>query len=102
MTELDDKDRLLLAALRQDSRQSLVALARHAGLSRSGVHERLRRLEAKGMVRSRMGEATAERGGRAKRYFTLTRAGHQQLHASRTALLSMWANHAHKIRKAKS
>ncbi|MBK5566016.1 MAG: Lrp/AsnC family transcriptional regulator [Ensifer sp. SSB1] len=50
LTELDDKDRLLLAALRQDSRQSLVALARHAGLSRSGVHERLRRLEAKGVV----------------------------------------------------
>ncbi|THK37725.1 Lrp/AsnC family transcriptional regulator [Ensifer sp. MPMI2T] len=50
LTELDEKDRLLIAALRKDSRQSLVALARHAGLSRSATHERLRRLEAKGVV----------------------------------------------------
>ena len=50
MTEIDEKDRLLIAALRQDSRQSLVALARHAGLSRSAAHERLRRLEARGIV----------------------------------------------------
>lgn len=50
LTELDDKDRLLLAALRQDSRQSLVALARHSGLSRSAAHDRLRRLEAKGVI----------------------------------------------------
>lgn len=50
MTEIDEKDRLLIAALRQDSRQSLVALARHAGLSRSAAHERLRRLEARGVV----------------------------------------------------
>lgn len=50
MTELDDKDRLLLAALRADARQSLVELARHAGLSRSAVHERIRRLEARGVI----------------------------------------------------
>jgi PadR family transcriptional regulator PadR len=49
-------------------------------------------------VTSRLGEATPERGGRAKRYFTLTAAGHQALHSSRTALLSMWANVAHRIR----
>ncbi|WP_037430924.1 Lrp/AsnC family transcriptional regulator [Sinorhizobium fredii] len=50
LTELDEKDRLLLAALRKDSRQSLVALARHAGLSRSATHERLRRLETRGTI----------------------------------------------------
>lgn len=50
MTKLDDRDRLLLAALRQDSRQSLVALARYSGLSRSAAHDRLRRLEAKGVI----------------------------------------------------
>ncbi len=50
LTEIDEKDRLLLAALRQDSRQSLVALARHSGLSRSAAHDRLRRLEAKGVI----------------------------------------------------
>ncbi|MDG3576721.1 Lrp/AsnC family transcriptional regulator [Rhizobium sp. YJ-22] len=45
MKDLDAKDRLLLAALRADARRSLVELARHAGLSRSAVHERIRRLE---------------------------------------------------------
>lgn len=50
MIELDEKDRLLVAALRADSRQSLVALARHTGLSRSAVHERLRRLETRGVI----------------------------------------------------
>ena len=71
-------------------------------VSRPAVYIALRRLEAKGLVRSRMGEATPERGGRAKRYFTLTAAGHRQLDVSRTALLSMWANVAHRIRKARS
>jgi Lrp/AsnC family leucine-responsive transcriptional regulator len=50
MIELDEKDRLLVAALRADSRQSLVALAKRSGLSRSAVHERLRRLESKSVI----------------------------------------------------
>jgi len=35
----------------------------------------LDRLEAKGMVTSRMGEATPERGGKPKRYFEVTKDG---------------------------
>jgi DNA-binding PadR family transcriptional regulator len=70
-------------------------------VSRAAVYIALRRLEAKRMVRSALGEATPERGGRAKRYFTLTAAGHAQLFASREALLSMWDRVAHKIRKAR-
>lgn len=35
----------------------------------------LERLERKGMVVSKMGEATAERGGRPKRYYNVTRKG---------------------------
>ena len=68
MTELDEKDRLLIAALRADSRQSLVALARHADLSRSAVHERIRRLEAKGVIAGytvRLGKESADPGVRA-------------------------------------
>lgn len=71
-------------------------------IARAAVYIALRRLEEKGLVTSRMGEATAARGGRAKRYFTLTAAGHRQLAATRSALLSMWANVTHKIGKAKS
>ena len=41
----------------------------------SAVHSALRRLEEKGFTRSRMGGATAMRGGRRKRFFSLTVAG---------------------------
>jgi DNA-binding Lrp family transcriptional regulator len=50
MSELDEKDRLLIAALRADARKSLVELARDSGLSRSAVHERIRRLEERGVI----------------------------------------------------
>ncbi len=43
------------------------------------VHAALHRLEEKGMVMSRMGDATAERGGRRKRLFTITALGEQTL-----------------------
>lgn len=43
------------------------------------VHASLQRLEGKGMVVSRMGDPTAERGGRRKRLFTITAYGHQVL-----------------------
>ena len=45
----------------------------------SAVHEVLKRLERKGYLKSRMGGATAERGGRRKRYFFLTAAGKRTL-----------------------
>ena len=41
------------------------------------VHTGLDRLEAKGLIVSRMGEPTAERGGRAKRMVKVTAAGTQ-------------------------
>jgi DNA-binding PadR family transcriptional regulator len=43
------------------------------------VHAALQRLEEKGMVSSKMGEATAERGGRRKRLFSITAYGEQTL-----------------------
>lgn len=45
----------------------------------TAVHSVLRRLEKKGYVISTMGGATAERGGRRKRFFTLTQTGRQVL-----------------------
>lgn len=39
------------------------------------VHATLERLERKGLVSSRIGEPTAERGGKAKRHFKIERAG---------------------------
>ena len=40
-----------------------------------GVHVTLYRLEDKGYIKSRVGGATSERGGRRKRFFTITAAG---------------------------
>ncbi len=41
----------------------------------TAIHSVLRRLESKGYVTSTMGGATADRGGRRKRFFSLTVAG---------------------------
>ncbi len=45
----------------------------------SAVHEVLKRLERKGYLKSKMGGATQERGGRRKRYFILTASGKKTL-----------------------
>ncbi|WP_322031856.1 Lrp/AsnC family transcriptional regulator [Paraburkholderia sp. J76] len=47
---LDDIDRMLLAALAEDARASAADLARHVGLSAPSTSERLRRLEAQGVI----------------------------------------------------
>jgi DNA-binding PadR family transcriptional regulator len=41
------------------------------------IYTTLDRLEAKGLVTTALGEATAERGGRAKRLVKLTKAGRE-------------------------
>jgi DNA-binding PadR family transcriptional regulator len=43
------------------------------------IYATLDRLEAKGYVSSRLGEATPERGGRAKRYFEIEAPGERAL-----------------------
>jgi len=48
-------------------------------LNISAVHAVLTRLEEKGMLKSKMGEPTEERGGRRKRIFVLTAAGKRAL-----------------------
>ncbi|MCE6987532.1 PadR family transcriptional regulator [Dyadobacter sp. CY323] len=45
----------------------------------SAVHATLYRLEEKGFLTSEMGGATAERGGRRKRFFTMTNYGNRAL-----------------------
>ncbi len=56
------------------------------------LYTTLERLEKKGMVQSKMGEATAERGGRAKKYFKVTAKGQLALKRSKQALTTMWQN----------
>jgi Lrp/AsnC family leucine-responsive transcriptional regulator len=49
--ELDRTDFVLVAALQQDATQRLEDLGRRVGMAPSSVHERLRRLEAVGVIR---------------------------------------------------
>src|SRR6266849_6244861 len=49
----------------------------------------LDRLQQKGLIRSELGEATPERGGRAKRYFTVNPSGRQMLDKSLVAVRKM-------------
>jgi len=54
------------------------------------LYTTLERMEKKGLVESRMGEATAERGGRAKKYFKVSAQGQTSLKRSKQALANMW------------
>jgi len=59
-------------------------------LSISAVHAALHRLEEKNMLISQMGEATAERGGRRKRLFSVTAQGNRTLDEIRLLRNRMW------------
>lgn len=59
-------------------------------LNLSAVHVTLYRLEDKGLVKSYMGGATNERGGRRKRYFELTNAGMSVLQSLQEQRLKLW------------
>lgn len=50
------------------------------------LYSTLDRLEQKGLLESSLGEATAERGGRAKKYFRLNPAGRDALRKSLAAM----------------
>jgi len=54
------------------------------------VYAALERLQSRGFVTSRVGEATAERGGRAKRYFKITGKGLKVVQKTHQTLMSLW------------
>src|SRR5437764_5016613 len=54
------------------------------------VYAALERLEKKGLVSSVLGKPTAERGGKAKRYFRVTQDGLRQVRVTRQALMKLW------------
>ena len=58
--------------------------------SRGGMYATLDRLEFKGLVESRLGAPTPTRGGRGKRYLSVTADGIEALRRSRAALLTLW------------
>jgi DNA-binding PadR family transcriptional regulator len=83
---------VLLAVLRLGDEAYAVPI-RHAiedaaarSVSRGALYTTLERLEAKGLLSSRMGEPSPDRGGRARRYHSLTPAGMRALRAARDAV----------------
>jgi len=59
-------------------------------VSLGAMRSALDRLEEKGMLQSRMGEATAVRGGKRKRFFKVTNSGQIALRDVRDARQKLW------------
>ena len=67
-------------------------------LSISAVYTTLERLEQKRFVRSRIGEPTAERGGRRRKHFELLPAGARALKVAYNAFAGMTAGVEHRLK----
>jgi PadR family transcriptional regulator, regulatory protein PadR len=87
---------VLLALIRLAPKAYGVPIAREieaAGkrlVALGSVYAALERLAERGLVRSELGEATQERGGRAKRYFQITAEGLREVRSTRQAFIGMW------------
>jgi PadR family transcriptional regulator PadR len=95
---LGDFEQLILLALVRLGPDAYGATVRreieeHAGreVSISAVYTTLERLEQKGLVRSRIGAPTPERGGRRRRHFELLPLGARSLRDAYRALTGMTA-----------
>ena len=90
------EEMVLLAVLRLGGEAYGAALRRElrsrAGRSPSvsTIYITLMRLEAKGLVASRIGESISPRGGRPRRLFTATAAGVEELRAVKVARDRLW------------
>ena len=86
---LGELEQILLLALLRLGGDAYGAAIRAEILERTGrsitpgaIYPTLDRLEARGLLRSRVAGATAERGGRARRYFKITPAGLREVKAA--------------------
>jgi PadR family transcriptional regulator PadR len=59
-------------------------------VSVGSVYAALERLESKGLISSSLGDPTPERGGKAKRFFRITKEGLRQVHETRRVLQQLW------------
>ena len=84
----------MVAALQTEAYGAAIAAEIEEKLKRevnlSAVHVTLYRLEDKGFIKSLLGGATNERGGRRKRIYTITGAGMAMLKAMKETRLDLW------------
>lgn len=59
-------------------------------ISQAAAYVALKRLAEKGLLESRIGSGTVERGDRERRYFRITNEGRLRLRESAHAIFSMW------------
>ena len=59
-------------------------------ISIGALHSTIARLEEKGLLKSHLGGATQERGGRRKRFFQLTHSGKISLHQIKSLRDDLW------------
>jgi len=66
-------------------------LAEHTGreIAVGAIYTALARLETRGFVKSKLGDPTPERGGRAKRFYRVLPAGTKAVAKAETALLNL-------------
>jgi PadR family transcriptional regulator PadR len=92
--EFEELVLLTVAALMDDAYSVAVCdeLSKHTGRTvRLGVvHAVLNRLEDKGLLKSQLGEATKERGGKRKRFYKLTIPGKAALVRAKSMRDQLW------------
>ena len=64
---------------------------RERSVSVGSIYAALERLEKKGLVTSNLGDPTPERGGKAKRYFRITKQGLREVQETRRVLTRLWS-----------
>jgi len=92
--EFEELVLLTIAALINDAYSVAICdeLEKHTGrAAKLGViHAVLNRLEEKGLVNSSLGESTSARGGKRKRYYSVTNAGKAALLKSKEVRDGLW------------
>ena len=87
---------VILAVLRARDDAYGVAVAREIeetggrSVTHAAVYLALDRLAQQGLVTSRLGDPTPERGGRAKKLFSVTPAGLAAIRRTRSAFMALW------------
>jgi PadR family transcriptional regulator, regulatory protein PadR len=93
--EFEELVLLTIAALLSDAYSVAICdeLEKHTGRSAKlgVVHAVLNRLEEKGLVKSKLGEATSARGGKRKRYYSVTNTGKAALIKSKELRDQLWS-----------
>ncbi len=59
-------------------------------ISIGALHSTITRLEEKGLLKSWLGGATSERGGRSKRYYEITQAGKRAVAETKSLRDELW------------